>query len=66
MIETLLFTLIAGLLLFQIFILRMLMKRQINQALKNLVEDWDNQPKKTNVIPVPNSPLVLHEYIKKG
>jgi hypothetical protein len=65
MIETLLVSLICGLFIYEVVILRMLMKRQINHTLKTLVEDWNPEAKSVNVLPVPKQSLAFQESIKQ-
>jgi hypothetical protein len=65
LIETLLVSLICGLFIYEVVILRMLMKRQINHTLKTLVKDWNPEKKSVNVLPVPKQSIAFQESIKQ-
>ncbi len=64
MFEVLLFSLITGLFIAEVVVLRMLMKRQVNETLKTLVKDWDSERKSVNILPVPKPSPVFQNVTK--
>lgn len=66
MIELLLFSLILGLFITEVVVLRMLTQRQTNKILKTLVTDWNPKRKSTDILPVqkPSPSFVLQHASK--
>lgn len=66
MIELLLFSLIIGLFITEVVVLRMLTQRQTNKILKTLVTDWNPKRKSADILPVqkPSPSFVLQHASK--
>ncbi|SET22986.1 hypothetical protein SAMN05216389_10771 [Oceanobacillus limi] len=61
MIETLMFSLIAGLFVYEIVVLRGLMKRSVNKTLRTFVKDWEPQPTSKKVLTVPSRSYAMQK-----
>ncbi|MRG87893.1 hypothetical protein [Salinibacillus xinjiangensis] len=65
MVELLLFSLIAGLFIYGVAFSRVMTRRQVDQTLKTLVDNWEPKTKKEKVLSVPEHQLVLQESVKQ-
>jgi len=61
MLEIVLYTLIFGLFIFGVCILRNLTKRQINNTIKTLVEDWEAEPNNVKMKPELTQPIIIQK-----
>ncbi len=58
------FTLIIGLLLSGMLLLRILMAQQMNKVLKDIIENWDSQKESTTNYPNADPILIIQKSTK--